>query len=292
MAEKIPFTKPSLSPQEQVDLLESRGVQVYDREEAEHFLRYHNYYQISGYVYYFEKKGPIRTHQLARPIAFSDVISLVRFDQELRFIFFKLTTEIEIALRCSVAYRLSQVYGPFCFEKQDIFRNPEKTTQFREILVKALEAHVKEPFVSHFIRTYREPIPPAWVMVELLTLGNISWLYSQLRTDLQKIIANDFSVDHIILVSWLKALTELRNTCAHHMRLWNKVFVDYPKIRKADKNFPIIQGQESRLGSFLPMIFHLMRILCKNLDCQTDLLRILRSQPLIKPGDMGLSRWP
>jgi abortive infection bacteriophage resistance protein len=292
MAEKIPFTKPSLSPQEQVDLLESRGVQVYDREEAEHFLRYHNYYQISGYVYYFEKKGPIRTHQLARPIAFSDVISLVRFDQELRFIFFKLTTEIEIALRCSVAYRLSQVYGPFCFEKQDIFRNPEKTTQFREILVKALEAHVKEPFVSHFIRTYREPIPPAWVMVELLTLGNISWLYSQLRTDLQKTIANDFSVDHIILVSWLKALTELRNTCAHHMRLWNKVFVDYPKIRKADKNFPIIQGQESRLGSFLPMIFHLMRILCKNLDCQTDLLRILRSQPLIKPGDMGLSRWP
>jgi abortive infection bacteriophage resistance protein len=292
MAEKIPFTKPSISTQEQVALLESRGVQVHNREEAEHFLRYHNYYQISGYVYYFEKKGPTRTHQLARPIAFSDVISLVHFDQELRFIFFKLTTEIEIALRCSVAYRLSQAYGPFCFEKKDIFHTPELTEPFREILEKALATHAKEPFVAHFTRTYQEPIPPAWVMVELLTLGNISWLYSQLRTDLQKSIAGDFSVDHFILISWLKALTELRNTCAHHMRLWNKVFVNYPKIRKADKTFPIIQGQESRLASFLPMIFHLMRILCKNQDCQTDLLRILRSQPLIKPEDMGLSRWP
>jgi abortive infection bacteriophage resistance protein len=292
MAEKISFSKPSRSPQQQVALLESRGVQVYDREEAEHFLRYHNYYQISGYVYYFEVKGPSRTHRLAQPISFSDLISLVCFDQELRFIFFKLTTEIEIALRCSVAYRLSQAYGPFCFENPDIFRYPEQAQPFKEILLKALAAHDKEPFVAHFTRTYQEPIPPAWVMVELITLGNISWLYSQLRTDLQKTIAKDFSVDHMILVSWLKALTELRNTCAHHMRLWNKVFVNYPKIRKADESFPIIPDQKNRLGSFLPMIFHLMRILHKNQDRQTDLLQFLRSQPLIKPKDMGLSQWP
>jgi abortive infection bacteriophage resistance protein len=269
MAVKVPYTKQSLSIPDQVALLQSRGVHVPDQQEAEHFLRYHNFYQVSGYVYYFEVKDQTRTHrthQLARPISFNDLISLVHFDQELRHIFFRMTTEIEIALRCSVAYRLSQAYGPFCFEHKDIFRTPEqneKNNKFKEILQKACAAHEKEPFVAHFTRTYQESIPPVWVMVELLTLGNISWL---------------------------KALTELRNTCAHHMRLWNKVFVNHPKIRKADQNFPIIQV--SRLGSFLPMVFHLMHILHNNQKYQTELLQLLRTQPLIKSRDMGLARWP
>jgi len=296
MAVKVPYTKQSLSIPDQVALLQSRGVHVPDQQEAEHFLRYHNYYQVSGYVYYFEVKDQTRTHrthQLARPISFNDLISLVHFDQELRHIFFRMTTEIEIALRCSVAYRLSQAYGPFCFEHKDIFRTPEqnkKNNKFKEILQKACAAHEKEPFVAHFTQTYQESIPPAWVMVELLTLGNISWLYSQLKTDLQKDIAQDFSIDHSILVSWLKALTELRNTCAHHMRLWNKVFVNHPKIRKADQSFPI--RQVNRLGSFLPMVFHLMHILHNNQKYQTELLQLLCNQPLIKPRDMGLARWP
>ncbi len=87
----------------------------------------------------------------------------------------------------------------------------------------------------------------------------------------------------------------------------NKVFTNYIIINKTRHGissdtapgrvvflypFPIIPDQKNRLGSFLPMIFHLMRILHKNQDRQTDLLQFLRSQPLIKPKDMGLSQWP
>ncbi len=87
----------------------------------------------------------------------------------------------------------------------------------------------------------------------------------------------------------------------------NKVFTNYIILNKTRHGissdtapgrvvflypFPIIPEQKNRLGSFLPMIFHLMRILHKNQVCQTDLLQFLRSQPLIKPKDMGLSKWP
>ncbi|MBN2287631.1 MAG: Abi family protein, partial [Tissierellales bacterium] len=259
---------------------------------AEHFLRYHNYYHVSGYVFYFEIKGDKRTHRLSQPVSFNEIMDLFCFDKKLRESFFSISSEIEIAFRCSMAYRLSMAYGPFCFENVSILRKPYMMALFKEKLEKALESHKNEPFVAHHTNTYQEPILPAWVMIELLTMGNISWLYSQLRTDLQKKIASDFSVDHIVLVSWLKALTELRNTCAHHMRLWNKVFVNYPKIRKADKSFPVIPGMESRLASFLPMIFHLLSIIQKDSVSKTEIISFLTSMPLIHPKDMGLQSWP
>jgi abortive infection bacteriophage resistance protein len=151
MAVKVPYTKQSLSIPDQVALLQSRGVHVPDQQEAEHFLRYHNFYQVSGYVYYFEVKDQTRTHrthQLARPISFNDLISLVHFDQELRHIFFRMTTEIEIALRCSVAYRLSQAYGPFLLNIKTSFvhlNRTKKTINSKKSFKKHVQHMKKNP---------------------------------------------------------------------------------------------------------------------------------------------------
>jgi abortive infection bacteriophage resistance protein len=77
---KVPFSKPSTSPQQQVALLQSRGIKISDPDSAERFLQYHNYYHVSGYVFYFDVKQSIRTHTLARPVAFEDIIHL-RYSQ-------------------------------------------------------------------------------------------------------------------------------------------------------------------------------------------------------------------
>jgi abortive infection bacteriophage resistance protein len=288
---KIPYTKSSLSPKQQVALLASRGIAIPDQAMAEHYLKYHNYYQLSGYVYYFEVKGAARTHRLARPVGFDDIVALNRFDQNLRESFLSAASDIEMAIRSSIAIRLSQAYGPFCFEQPGIFRRPDNHAHFMERLEKVLVEHQNEPFIAHHTITYLERIPPAWVMVEVLTFGNISWLYSQLKTDLQKTIAGDFQVDHMILVSWLKALTELRNSCAHHARLWNKVFVNYPKIRNTDKSFHIIPGLENRLGSFIPMLRHILVVIREKPDWEAKMYSLLAANPLIRPSDMGLRIW-
>jgi len=68
-----------------------------------------------------------------------------------------------------------------------------------------------------------------------------------------------FPLIHIILVSWLKALTELRQLLRSRIaRLWNKVFVKLPQIRSADKEFPLMPQRHSRLGSFIPLVRHLL----------------------------------
>lgn len=146
-------------------------------------------------------------------------------------------------------------------------------------------------FISHFFNTYQESRPPVWIIIEILTFGNISWLYNQFSTNLQKIIAGDFGVDHTILVSWLRALTELRNTCAHHSRLWNKVFVNYPKIRRADQTFPLIPAMENRLGSFIPLILQLLNITGEKPGWNTACLELLTNNSLIRSSDLGLQKW-
>ena len=81
---KVPYAKPSLTIQQQLDLLQNRGITIEDRAAAARFLTFHNYYYLSGYVYYFEKSAPVRTHELSRSVAFSDLIRLARFDRDLR----------------------------------------------------------------------------------------------------------------------------------------------------------------------------------------------------------------
>ena len=289
---KIPFSKPSTTPEQQVQLLLSRGILIADPAAAVQYLTYHSYYYLSGYVYYFEIKHPgQRTHQLARPVSFQDIQTLINFDQRLREHCLNAVFAIEAALRCVIAHELAATYGPMGLQNPALFRSSVEHPKFVDKLYQALNERKNEPFVKHFSTKYQENIPPAWVMTESLTFGSISWLYSQLTSQLQKHIAQNFRVDHFILVSWLRSLTELRNTCAHHARLWNKVFVNYPKIRNADKAFRLLPGQHNRLGSFIPLIRHMLSVINQKGGWMEELNVLLTGNTLIRPEDMGLLEW-
>lgn len=43
------FTKPPKTFQEQLDLLETRGMVIADHENAIHYLKHLNYYRLRGY---------------------------------------------------------------------------------------------------------------------------------------------------------------------------------------------------------------------------------------------------
>jgi len=288
---KVPYTKPSLRVDQQIDLLKNRGVSINNREKAERFLTYHNYYYVSGYVYYFEIKGQVRTHKLSKPVSFDDIITLVLFDQELRELCFNAVQSIEIAVRSSIARNLSLIHGAFCLEKAELFKNGTEHAALMDKINQSLSEHNREAFITHYSNKYTEHIPPVWVVIEILTFGAISRLYSNLKNELQIHIAADFGIDHHILVSWLKAITELRNTCAHHSRLWNKVFVNYPKIIKKDRSFPVMQNRVSRLGSFIPLINHMLNVISEKQDWQMNCLSLLKNNTFIRPADLGLSQW-
>jgi abortive infection bacteriophage resistance protein len=70
------------------------------------------------------------------------------------------------------------------------------------------------------------------MVLECLTMGNISKLFQSLEKEQRKKIAIHFGFDERLLMSWFHILTYVRNLCAHHSRLWDKKLIIKPKIAK------------------------------------------------------------
>ncbi|WP_309323177.1 Abi family protein [Actinomyces stomatis] len=88
--------------------------------------------------------------------------------------------------------------------------------------------------LSHYLATYSSPAtPPSWLVIELLTAGELQHLYASLPLKYRKIIARELNLPDQVLQSWLKTYVRVRNICAHHGRLWNRFLGVYPAIPRS-----------------------------------------------------------
>lgn len=55
-------------------------------------------------------------------------------------------------------------------------------------------------------------------------------IFEHAGRDIQTEIAKEWAVTPEVLRSWMRSLNTLRNTCAHHGRLWNNVWGTPPKL--------------------------------------------------------------
>ena len=82
MANLIPFTKRFESSENLVNLLESRGLQICDRNKAIQYLDNIGYYRLSAYMYPLLKM-PKTAHLYKEGATFKKVMMLYRFDKKL-----------------------------------------------------------------------------------------------------------------------------------------------------------------------------------------------------------------
>ena len=94
MASLIPFTKRFESSENLVDLLESRGLQICDRNKAIQYLDNIGYYRLSAYMYPLLKM-PKTAHLYKEGSTFKKVMMLYRFDKKLRLLMFNEIEKIE-----------------------------------------------------------------------------------------------------------------------------------------------------------------------------------------------------
>ena len=78
MATKNSFTKMYSSPSDLVQLLQSRGLVISDREKAKHYLSHIGYYRLSAYSY------PMLSFPIKQGVSFDKVMMLYHFDKNLR----------------------------------------------------------------------------------------------------------------------------------------------------------------------------------------------------------------
>ena len=225
------YSKPALTWQQQISHLRANGMQIADDAKAEYWLRHVSYYRLSAYWLYFEHpKG----HQGARfrsGTTFDRVTALYDFDRVLRRLVMRGTEHVEVALRGSWAYHLGLIGDGHSYLDAGLYSDRRK---FHASLSKlASETGVShETYIKHYREAYDLPaLPPAWMVAEMMSFGQLSRWYSSLADrSLRSRIAQPLGLPETVLVLLIRHVTDIRNICAHHGRLWNRGFLIPPKI--------------------------------------------------------------
>ena len=221
--------------EEQVEILRSRGLAICDVDKAKDFLLHNNYYRISGYSLTLRKDDIF-----FKSASFQNIIDIYNFDREFRHIILEYIEIIEVHIKSIFAYEFVKVHGPTGYLNDFFFTDKNK---HKEIIDKANTQRKlrlqHEAYLKHFtINDVNQDIP-FWAYVDLLTISDISFLYSISEKNIQDSVAHSFSLTMNrgadILGRYLHSMTIIRNLCAHGSRIYNRLFEHKPSLNKREK---------------------------------------------------------
>jgi len=226
----IPFNKQFESSADLVRLLRRRGLTIDDVAKAEHYLDNIGYYRLSAYMCPLLRQ-PKSAHIYKQGATFRQVMRLYRFDKKLRMLIFNEIEKIEIAIRRAVMQITAEMTNdPFWLTNPAYFSSLSNFNETLHTIRKEYD-HSREEFIIHFRNTYSNPFPPAWILGELLTIGNVNAIYRNIRQNrIRKRIAKRFGLPIDVLESWLTVIAVTRNACGHHSRIWNKQNAIFPAV--------------------------------------------------------------
>ncbi|TAJ46505.1 MAG: Abi family protein [Herbiconiux sp.] len=239
-----------------IALLVERGMDIGGREGAIRELKRVSYYRLSGYWYPFRKlENAARQDDFYPGTTLVAVLDLYRFDQGLRSMTFAALGNIELAVRASLGHALGAL-DEGAHLRRDCLGPTAQGRAYDDWVAKLGRARdeSREDFIEHHARWYVGTLP-VWVAVELLDWGGLARLYGFATRAVQDRVAVEFNLSAPQFGSWLKALNVVRNVCAHHGRLFNRVFAIAPKLPTPGR-FP----QLDECGPFTRAFGHLSMI--------------------------------
>jgi abortive infection bacteriophage resistance protein len=233
MTDKILYNKSPFTSDELIVQIESRGLIVEDAKRAKRYLEFIGYYRLSAYFPPYQNGKD----KFKEGVKFNDILSLYIFDRKLKLILMDAIERIEVAIRSAITNYMSlSTNDPHWFLTDTHFNNysPQKEKSFQNYqgflnsIHNSLKKQNRAIPIVHYHSKYSSPdYPPAWVIMEFLTLGQVSKVYSILQIKYKKRIAKKFKISWQLLEAVLLSLTVIRNKCAHHQRVWN-VNLSYP----------------------------------------------------------------
>lgn len=234
---------------QQLTILRNRGMVVPTDGRPKRFLEQENYYNvINGYKDLFlckDNQGNAVIPETYLPNThFNELKALFLFDRELRFLFLKYLLIFENSFKTVISYEFSQKY-PKANSYLEIANyrddDPKGVLKQISILTKTIHDNVGVTgAIKHYIEEHGSV--PLWVLVNYLTIGNLSYLYSALKDSEKNTIAKYYSdkyekqykptntlrISSEDMEAALKIFNLVRNQCAHDERLFNS---DYKNIR-------------------------------------------------------------
>lgn len=235
----MPNTELPIELDNQVVLMK-KYVNFRQRKKMRDFLGYAGYFRASRYGKYLLTQVNVFGSKADTKIFFS----LYDFDVQLRLLLFKYCKKAEVNFKSAIANSVSlktgdagfyldrQYYTPTKSEKDKKTRNRNVSFFNSKFFVNLAneEEKLRRDVVKHpELKEYRRGgarqnnVLPVWAAFSYFEMGTIVMLYSYLRGDLRKEVL-DYAypgVNHKKEVTkqmdtWLDAVRNLRNYCAHH----------------------------------------------------------------------------
>lgn len=235
-------TKPFRTISEQLDILESRGMAIPDRNMAARYLLSNNYYTVvNGYKQLF--LDPDRCNETEETYrsgtSFLHLYLAHSFDRTLRTMTVNYILIAESRMKTALIYAFcerndgSEAYlDPASYIPKREYERSHSRGSYTSNLIRLLsvlqglrDGKQHTDYVEHYRREYGSV--PLWVIANCLTFGNLSAFYDLQRRSVQnataKYVAQSAGRDRITpeqLRACFRTLVPFRNICAHNERLF------------------------------------------------------------------------
>jgi abortive infection bacteriophage resistance protein len=289
----VEFDKRAKTSQELLAQLIDRGMVIDDQPQALQWLEHVNYYRLTPYWLPYRTTDKGGEHKFREHTTFSEVIQHYEFDRRLRALVFNSIERVEISLRRTLSSTLTLKYGAFAHLDKELISDPKK---WRYTLKALGDAYVNsnEVFAVHHREKYPHlKLPPLWVAVELTTFGMLRNMYQNLRSRADRqAVALHYEIDESIFISLLKHLESVRNTCAHHARVWNRKFVIKTKLPtqanfKSSKNLNRGSDASGHIYNTIILLDYLESIILGIGELSHLVSELLEEYPSVNQTNMG-----
>lgn len=288
------YNKKALSFDEQANLLISRGMGIDDLQKLTNYLSNVNYYRLSGYWYIFKDKPKQGQERFLPNTCFNYIQDRYEFDRKLRLLVLDAIERIEVSIfRTRMVEKYTLRYGPFGYTVLENYNPRFPPYEFHKLMNEILndEKRSHEEFITRYHDKYsNEKYLPLWMSAEIMSFGQLLTIFRNLSINIKQEISHEFNLFPMVLDSWLLSLNTIRNSCAHHVRLWNRPLGNPIKIpdKKHDPRWysPIIVP-ENRLFTILTIVQYLLGYIVVENHWQTSLNALLNEYPTIPLIPMG-----
>lgn len=202
---------------EQVEILKNKSLIINDENYTKKVLLRENYFFLMGYRHLLMEPGD---KHFIKGTTFEELYSLFLFDRSIRNVLFKYILVIENNLKSITSYQLSKKYG---YKEKDYLKaknftsDPSKQAQLNDLL-KKMKRQIRvngsqHSATQHYVSNYG--YIPMWILVKVLSFGIVSEMFSILKPEDQKEIAEAYEIEADSLTVYLPILANYRNLCAH-----------------------------------------------------------------------------
>ena len=266
------------STADQIQDLIDRSMTVPDIDFAVRCLTHIGYHRLASYWRPFQI-GNVPSSPFRQGASFGLVMARYMFDQRLRSLLLEALSYIEISVRNQWSHHLvlHSSRGEFAHLEAGLF-----DAKFYGANLQELERNYNQ-IRGRDGRNFQSV--SIWDVAPTMSFGNLSkWYASLADRTIRQSISGNYGLDDATFRSVLRHLTSIRNTCAHHERIWNltiKPGLRIPRELSGSREMTDAFNADAKgkVYNALVMIVHLVETITPNGDWPERLLALKNASP-------------